>query len=101
MNEANPYEVTRAPVADAAPPMAKRPRPVTTALWIFWILLTMTALGSLAHLRNLESATDPGSIAYVAYLVALVVVPAFLLTQIPRARNWARIAMLIFYTMDF
>jgi len=99
--EANPYEVTRAPVADATPSRATRPLPVTISLWLFWILLTMTALGSYSRLVNFEGATDPGSISYIAYLVALVLVPALLIVQIRLARNWARIAMLIFYIMDF
>ena len=99
--EADPYEVTRAPVADATPSIARRPLPVTISLWLFWILLTMTALGSYSRLINFEIATDPGSISYIAYLVALVLVPAALLMQVRLARNWARIAMLIFYIMDF
>ena len=99
--EANPYEVTRAPVADASPSAARRPLPVTISLWIFWILLAMTSLGSYLRLINFEGATGPGSISYFVYLVALVLVPGFLLTQVRLARNWARIAMLIFYIMDF
>lgn len=99
--EANPYEVTRAPVAEVTPSMARRPLPVTISLWIFWVLLAMTALGSYSRLIDFEGAINPGSISYFVYLVALVLVPALLLTQIRLARNWARIAMLIFYIMDF
>lgn len=100
MNQSNPYEVTRAPLADAKPSHAKRPAFVTIALALLWALLALTALGSIAQLRTLESPSDPGSVGYVAYLAGMVLVPAFLLVNIAQARNWARITLLILYVLN-
>jgi hypothetical protein len=101
MNHSNSYEVTRAPLADVDPPIAKRPTLVTVALALLWTLLALTALGSITQLSRLENPSDPGSVGYIAYLAGMVLVPAFLLVKSARARNWARIALLILYILNF
>lgn len=99
MAQTNPYEPTRAPLADAIASMDRRPRVVTVALSLFWILIALTALASAMQLRTLANFSDPRSIAYASYLVFLIVAPAFLLVNIAWARNWARIALLIFESL--
>jgi hypothetical protein len=101
MNQANPYKAPRTVVADEPSTIAKRPVIVTIALALLWTLLTFAALGSLSHVQTLESATDPWSVAYLAYLAGMVLAPAFLLANIARARNWARIALLVLYLLNF
>src|SRR5262245_33132345 len=101
MSQTNPYEVTLAPVADVEPPIAKRPVFVTVALALLWILLALTALGSITQLRTIDSLRDPYTVSYVVYLSGMVLVPAFLLVAIARARNWARITLLILYVLNF
>jgi hypothetical protein len=101
MSEANPYEVTRVPVADAQPPVVKRPVFVTVALALLWILLVLMALGSIAQIRTLASVSDMGSMVYIAYLAGMVLVPAFLLVMIAQSHNWARIALVLFYFVSW
>lgn len=101
MTESNPYEVTQVPLADAEPSISRRPVFVTIALALLWILLALTALGSIGQLRILTNPSDPGSVGYVAYLAGMVLVPAFLLAKIGQARNWARIALLVLYVLNF
>lgn len=100
MNQRNLYEATRAPLVDVNVPAAKRPVFVTIALVLLWILLTIPAWGTIAGLMTLGNLSDPFSVAYIAYLAALALVPALLLANIARAKNWARIALLIFYGAD-
>lgn len=101
MSGANPYEVTRVAVADARPLTVKRPIFVTTALALLWILLVLMALGCIARIRALTSVSDAGSMAYIAYLVGMILVPAFLLVMIAQSHNWARFALLIFQVVDW
>ena len=100
MPESNPYEVTRVPLADVSASIAKRPALVTIALVLLWILLTIPAWGTIAELMTRRDLSNPFSVAYIAYLAVLALVPAFLLANVARARNWARIALLIFYAAD-
>src|SRR5690242_14146023 len=96
----NLYEATRAPLVDVNGPTAKRPVFVTLALVLLWILLTIPAWGAMSELMSPRNLSNPFSVAYIAYLAGSALVPACLLVNVARARNWARIALLIFYAAD-
>jgi hypothetical protein len=100
VSHTNPYEVTRAPLVDPKPSIARRPVFVTTALVLLWLLLAFKALGSITQVRALANSSDPVSVGYFAYLAGLVFVPAFLLMKIAHAADWARIALLIVYVLN-
>jgi hypothetical protein len=97
----NPYEPPGAPVADPQPVVLARPGVVTAALIILWFLLALWALMSLGHLSQVDNSTDPWSIAYAAYLVGMVIAPAAFLVKIAQGRNWARIAAMILFALNF
>jgi hypothetical protein len=96
----DPYQAPRVPVADAPRVIARRPRFVTVALVILWILLVMTALGCFKRFMELLALDPPFEWGFAAYLCAIVVVPAWLLVKIKQGRNWARIAATIFYGLN-
>jgi len=93
---ANPYQAPGAPVSDPpARALLARPRAVKIALGILWFVLAAWLLGSVRRLSRLENMGDLRTLAYVAYLVAMSVVPTWLLIKITQGRNWARIAAVV------
>jgi hypothetical protein len=96
----NPYEAPRVLVADVPRVIARRPRFVTVALVLLWILLVMTALGCIKRFMELLTLASPFEWGFAAYLCAIVVVPAWLLVKIGQGRNWARIAATLFYGLN-
>ncbi len=101
MSQLNPYEVQRAPIIEVRSSIARRPSLVTIALALLWILLVFRALGSIGQLSSITNWSNPYSAAYAIYLCAMIIVPAFLLVHTARGRNWARIALLSLYALNF
>lgn len=100
MKIVNPYDPPKAKVADVEEALPKRPLTVTLALAILWIPLGIWMLGSLGQMTSFTGEVTPGMISYVAYLAALVIVPAWLLLKMGRACGWARIALIVLYGLD-
>ena len=100
MKRFNPYQVTLTSV-DSQQCVIGRPMYVTIALVILWILLTCAVLGSVAQLSKPLNPGAQESVLYVAYLALMIFVPAFLLVKVARASNWARVALLILYGINF
>lgn len=96
----NPYQAPRVPLADVPRVIARRPRFVTVALAILWILVVIMAMGSVRRLKELGSPNEPLEWLFAAYLFGIVVVPAWLLVKIRQGRNWARIGATIFYGLN-
>lgn len=80
------YEATRVPLADAVTQMAKRPRVVSVALGLFWILVALTAFASFAQLRSLPSITMP--LAFWIIALAQFKLLAFVLLFLPQSNRW-------------
>ena len=100
----NPYEAPKAPVDE--PPMlitGWRPSTVTIALSILGFILFRWAVGAIRQFRTVESWEDLNnawSLGYSIYLVAMTLIPAWLLVMIALARHWARVAAAILQTLD-
>lgn len=98
---ANPYEAPRAEVADPEVEIVARPASVSLGLLILWIVLGLWLLGTLPHFRELGTLNGEWPILYAAYLVGMIVVPAWLLVMIARCRHWARVAAMMLQGVDF
>jgi hypothetical protein len=97
MNE-NRYAPPKAPVADyAAPPSEQSEigRPALRfAMQLLWGTFTLGLLTTALEWKYLTSNTPPNQlIPLLSFVFALL---AFLTYNVGRARNWARIVMLIF-----
>ncbi len=90
----NPYQPPSAEVADrlsSAPPV--RPRQVGVATALLWISL---ALGVPTMYLTMARDTDTGfQPLFIALIVILFAIAAFVNVQVHRGRNWARIVVLI------
>jgi hypothetical protein len=101
MSSGNPYEPPKTPVADvAAQVVPTRPLAVTIALVILWCLLVIWALGSLGQVTALSDKITPSTWSYLAYLLAMLILPAWLFVQIGLARGWARVASIVLFGFD-
>jgi hypothetical protein len=99
MRSKNPYEAPKSPVADVAA-APKRPLPVGIALVILWTVLAIWALGALAQVTATAGAITGATWGYIAYLVTLTVLPAWLLVRLGQARGRARVALMAVYGID-
>jgi len=98
----NPYEAPESRVAD--PPQrvrASRPWMLVASLIILWLLLILWMLAVTANLHKEGPIHDRWALFHAVYLVGMIVVPAFLLIMIARARNWARVAAAMLAGLDF
>jgi hypothetical protein len=100
MNAGDHFRPPRAPVADVGVP-GKRPVVVTIALMVLWILLVVRALGTIAQFRVMAPIENGYHVAYVAYLLALVLVPAGLYVAIGHRSAVARMLALVVHVFAF
>ena len=100
MSACNPYDPPKSRVADAAQVALTRPLAVTFALVILWCLLMIWALGSLGPVTALPDEITPSTWSYIAYLVAMLILPAWLFVKIGQARGWARFASIVLFGFD-
>ena len=73
----------------------RRPREITLATRLLWATLMLGALNSLLHWSHMREKASVGFILTVQG--ATLVVMAWLVYQVGRGRNWARILLLLLF----
>jgi hypothetical protein len=98
----NPYEPPRAQVADieSSAVIEPRPRKITIALVVLWVFLAINVLRVVGQIRAIQVGDSLGTWLHIAFLLALVIIPAFLFLQVARGGGWARFGTVLFYGGD-